>query len=451
MSNEIYFSSLNINPKVLDGINSLHPKALSEIEAKVIPLMLKDKSVIAVSPTGTGKTLSYVVPILSNLEKCKVKNTNHEIKYIIVIPTNVLGFQVENVFNEIIDKSNINDIKVFFFSSAKEIIKFVNDIDIAIITPSLFKTLTKKFNLKNLKSIVFDEGDMILFDGFYDDMDEICKSFPSVKKSFFSASIAKQFLTPVKKLCKADVIIDCNTDGINTKSISHFLIDLRKNDRNQAVKLILNDKNFKDKTGIIFVSTNDEIKIVKNILEELKIKYACITGNMDKRSIARNLKIFDSTNVKLLLATDYASRGLDMPYVQYVVSYTLPIDLNFYFHRAGRSGRFNSLGSSFVLTDENDLKKINELVKRGVNFKFIAIKKDEIVEVKSKPKSSLYKSQNPDYVKKAIYKAKKKVPNIVKPGYKKKIKTQINIAKDKHKKKIVRTNLSKKNNTYGNH
>jgi len=444
---DITFKSLNINKKIIDGLYVSHPKPLSEVEAKVIPLMLKNKSVIALSPTGTGKTFSYVVPILSRIED---SNDYNNIKSIVVLPTNVLGFQVENVFNNLIKNADLKNVNAFFFTSIKEISSAKNIPNIAIVTPSIYPALLKKFDLSKVESIIIDEGDMILFDGFYDEMVSICSSLPNAKKSFFSASIAKQFLVPVKKICKSDEIIDCNHEGVNNSNISHYLVDLKEYEREKSLLVLLNSDACRDKTGIVFVSKNEQIPSLKKLLENNSIKYTLISGNMDKRSIYRNIKDFSNSDSKLILGTDYASRGIDIPYVQFVISFDLPMDLNFYFHRAGRSGRFNQPGSSFLLCNKDDLKKARELVRRGVNFKYATIKKDEFIFINAKPKSTLNKKSNDDYIVKAIYKAKKKSPKVVKPGYKKKIKTAINIAKNKHKKKIIRTNLNKKNNTYGN-
>lgn len=450
MNNQIRFASLNIDKNILKALDILHTKPLSMVEAKVIPLLLKNKSVIAVSETGTGKTFSYVIPLLSRLA-VKGNQDPSGIKSIVIIPTNVLGFQVENVFKKIIDLSGLTSLRATFYSSVKEVLESKVEPDIAIITPFLFKALLKAFNLKNLESIVFDEGDMILFDGFYEEMKEICNSLPKAKKSFFSASLAEQFLMPVKKICKADEIIDCTQKGINGENIKHVWIDARDKNRLEALKIVLQSPDLSSQTGILFVSKLEEIYEMKKVLEESKKSFAIVTGNMDKRTIANNLKAFKDNKISLLLATDYASRGLDMPYVQFVLSYDLPKDLNFYFHRAGRTGRFNAKGTSYIIATPEDAQKAKELVRRGVHFSFAAIKKDGMVSITAKPKSHLSSKNKEDYIEKAVFKAKLKNPKIVKPGYKKKIKTAIAIAKNKHKKKIIRVNLSKKNNTYGNH
>lgn len=442
----VTFSSLALDPKVLAGLKAMALKPLSPIEAKAIPPLLKNEAIVAVSPTGTGKTLSYLVPIANALAR---EGGFKVTKAVVVVPTVVLGVQVQKTLNALLRVCKI-DGSAAFFATAREAKSSAKRPDVAIVTPGLFKDLAQSINLKDVDRVVFDEGDMILFDGFYPDMKATCDRMPWAKISFFSASLGPQYLTLVRKMVRADRVIDLSDGRINGSNISHFLIDLRGFDRLQGLVKTLKSPLLPQGKGIVFVAKKDELWEVAKALRSADISFSEASGNMDKRAIAKSVSAFSKGETQVLLATDYASRGLDLPQVGYAISYTLPEDTDYYFHRAGRTGRFDAKGSSYVLCGKEDMTKARALQRRGAGFSFLAIKKDGLAPVKSAPQSRPYKTADSDYLRKAIIKAKLEHPKgRVKPGYKKKIKTAIMVAKIKHKKKIIRTNLAKKEMKHG--
>lgn len=445
--NTLTFASLALAPEVNQGLKSMDLKPLSPVEAKVIPLLLAGKSVIAVSPTGTGKTFSYLIPILDSFAR---KGNDGATQAIVMVPTAVLGFQVKDTAKTLAKNFGLKDFTAVFFGSNKELAAAKRSPVLAIVTPPLFKTLSKSLNLSQVERIIIDEGDMILFDGFESEMNQACDSLPKAKKSFFSASLGSQWLTRVKKMCQADETVDLSNGHVNGSNIKHVLVDLRGLTRPQALAKVVTDPDVASGKAMIFVSQRREIKEVCDVLESLKIPYVSMAGDLDKGAIEKRVKEFRSDKVNFMVATDYASRGLDLPEVKRSISYTLPKDLYYYFHRAGRTGRFNAPGLSLVLCGKDDMQTARGLQRKGAGFSFMAVKKEGLVEVKSKPQSRAYKTEDSPYLKKAILKAKLQHPKgKVKPGYKKKIQTAIKVAKIKHKKKIIRTNLAKKDLTHG--
>ncbi|HBR85606.1 MAG TPA: hypothetical protein DEA32_00215, partial [Firmicutes bacterium] len=323
--------------------------------------------------------------------------------------------------------------------------------DVAILTPQLFKPFTKAIDTKKVQRVIFDEGDMILFDGFLDEMEQACQMIPNARKSFFSASLGSQWLTRVKRMCHAEEIIDISQGRINGANIRHILVDLRGAKRSEGLLKLLSAPEVADGRTIVFVSRREELKQVAYDLKRAHVRFETISGELDKRGISKVISGFVDGDFQVLLATDFASRGLDLPEVKSVISYTLPIDQGYYFHRAGRSGRFDAPGTSYVLCGKEDLTECRALQRKGAGFTFMAVKKDGVSSVKSAPVSHLnqIKGEN-SYLTKAIVEAKRRYPlGHVKPGYKKKIKTAIRVAKSKHKKKILRTNLGKKDLTHG--
>lgn len=440
------FDELNLDGRLKEYLQTMDLKPLSPVEANAIPFLLEKKGVVVVSPTGTGKTFSYVLPIVNDL----ITEEKDGTIAVVVVPTAVLGYQVQTVLRQFLEGLKLRK-RAVFFTSPSQIHTCQKSPSIALVTPTLFKELRKGLDLKNLSRIIFDEGDMMLFDGFMEELTDACNSFPNAQKSFFSASLAEQYLTGVKKMCKADKVTDLSFGKVNGNNIKHILVDRRGFDNAQSLVKLLESDYCKDGQGIIFASSKEAVFEASKALKTAGIDYIFLTGSLDKKDIEKNVKAFQRGEKKILLASDYASRGLDLPAVNFVISYDLPKMNDYYFHRAGRTGRFDRPGTSYVLYSPEDQTKVRNLQRRGAGFTFMAVKKDGVSEVNSKPRSKFEKGNNQEeYITKAINKAKYKYPKgKVKPGYKKKIKTAIAIAKNKHKKKIIRTNLAKKDLTHG--
>lgn len=440
------FEELDLDQRLKDVLAGMEMLPLSPVESKVIPLLLDEQGVVVVSPTGTGKTFSYVLPIVNDLLREEKDGT----RAIIVVPTAVLGYQVESVVRKFIEGCSIRQ-RAVFFTSPSQIRTSRKSPAVVIVTPKLFAETKKGLDLKNLSRIVFDEGDMMIFDGFFEELSSACSSYPNARKSFFSASLAEQYLNPVKRMCHADKVTDLSSGKVNGNNIKHVLVDRRGFDPSQALVKLLESEYCTSGQGIIFCSSRKTAYEASVALKNANIEYIFLSGALEKKEIEKNVKAFGRGEERILLASDYASRGLDLPSVAFVISYDLPEINDYYFHRAGRSGRFDKPGTSYLLYSPDDQMKVKNLQRRGAGFSFLAVKKDGIVEVGSAPKSKFDKGNHQEeYIQKAILKAKLQNPKgRVMPGYKKKIKKAIAKARNKHKKKIIRTNLSKRNMNHG--
>lgn len=444
--NSITFGSLNLHPDLLGVLSGMDMKPLSEVEARVIPVLLQGKSAVVVSPTGTGKTFSYLVPMVDYLLR---NGTGIGTRFIVVVPTAVLAIQVKTTLEDLAKRSDLKPFRARAYSTLKEA-SASNPPDVAVVTPAQFRPLTRAIDATRVAGVVFDEGDMILFDGFMDEMEQACRLLPGCGKSFFSASLSPQWLTRVKRMCGAEEVIDLSQGRINGFNIAHILVDLRGATREQGLAAVLSDEEVASGQVLVFVSRKEELEEALRTVRKLSIPAAKISGELDRRGIARAVSDFTSGEYRVLVATDYASRGLDLPSVRSVISYTLPKDQGYYFHRAGRSGRFDTPGFSYVLCGKDDLDSCRALQRKGAGFRFAAVKQGRIIRVKSAPVSHRANVADTPYLKKAAAEVKRKHPlGKVKPGYKKKVREAIRVAKIKHKKKIVRTNLNRKGTQSG--
>lgn len=440
MEDKIQFKSLNIKPSIVNALSEHGFIYTSEIQHKVIPLLLKRKSVIGLSVTGSGKTLSYLIPILNDLEN------NGHVQAIIITPTVALQSQIRNVFQSFTSKLNYSDdcVKTIYsnadFNMAKPLI--------VIVTPQMYKNISSHYPIDQLKRVIIDEGDMITFDGFSSSLNDLKKAKEKKIISFFSASLNQQQIKKVKTMFNIDCVCNCNTK-INSDEIKHHLIDIKNNSKGIALDKILNNLNVNK--CIAFASTKDELYKISNELKTLNRKHILIEGGMNKREIDQGINEFKNNPFSLLLTTDYLSRGLDIDNIDCIISCDLSSDSQYYFHRAGRSGRFFTSGDSYILfsyDDKESVKKVKDLIRRGVNFDIYSLSNDILKKNKDpynfKQMGIKDRIDNKNLQKQIRHIVNKTKTGEVKPGYKKKVSKAVKQVKDKHRKKIVLTNITKK-------
>ncbi len=433
------FGSLNLKPEILDILKEDGFEYMSPVQEKSIPLLLKKKNILALAPTGTGKTLSYALPILNDLE-----NDGH-VQAVIISPTVALLDQIKSVFSEFTDKLGFpkDAIKAVYsnsdFNRAKPVV--------LLITPNMYKACLSHYPINELKRVIIDEGDMVVFDGFKDALVSLKKPRDNMMISFFSASLNVQDIKRVKSLFNISNVVDVR-DVITNNSVAHHLVNIRNQSKGNALSIFLKEKNsFKT---IAFVSSKEELLKLDEELKALGLHHLLLHGGMDKRDIKKILDSFRKDEEPLLLASDYVSRGLDIPDVETIISIDLPSDTQYYFHRAGRAGRFSAPGDSYVFysdDDEESIKQVKDLQRRGTSFDSYTISQNTLKKSKGsytfrnlgkKDRAESEKLQK--QIRHAVNENKSRK---VKPGYKKKVSRAVDLVKLKHRKKIVMTNIAR--------
>lgn len=439
MITELPFGSTSLKKDILEILKEDGFGSMSPVQAKTIPLLLKGNNVLSLAPTGTGKTLAYALPILNDLED------SGTVQAVIISPTVALLDQIKSVFEEF-------TLRLGFKADAVKAIYSQNDFkrsrpDLVMITPELYPSLCSHYPINKLKRVIIDEGDMVAFDGFKDALEALKKQKEAHMISFFSASLNEQDIKRVKKAFSINAVVDVR-DAITSKSVKHHLIDIRTNSKAEALDLFLKETNpFK---VIAFVSTKDELYNVSEDLKKLHRHHLIVHGGLDKREIKKALDTFRKDEENLLLASDYVSRGLDIPDVEAILSLDLPKDSDYYFHRAGRAGRFSAPGDSYVfytMDDEDSVKKVKDLVRRNVSFDSFTLNKDSLKKNKGAYEfKNLGKKDRADsevLQKKIRHAVNENKSHKVKPGYKKKVRKAVDLVKFKHRRKIVLTNIAK--------
>jgi ATP-dependent RNA helicase CshB len=434
------FSSYNLKTDLLQVINELGYEELTPIQEATLAKALKGKSLICKSETGSGKTHAFLIPIINNLNR-----ENKSIQVIIVSPTVILATQTYDFCKKIVSK--LTDVKVKLLSSSSDknedlvdLSKDQSDTQIVIGTPGRLHDILIKNNvdLSSLTTLVLDEADMLLDEVYKNDIDALLDLNPK-QKLIFTATMKEHELGHIKKTFGVPEIVEVNKNKTN-KNVKHHLVDIKHKDLiDQLVRFLDITKPY---FTIIFSSKKTQIEKVYRELNNRGITCALITGSQEQRETKITLRRIKNGEFNLVLASDIASRGLDIDDVSTVISLDLPQDLDYYYHRSGRCGRNNKSGDSYVFYNDDELTQVNKL-KEKINFDSYSLKADGLKLIEKKLNTA--KKQENEGLQKEIRKQLSKVrTNKVKPGYKKKRRMAIEKAKVVHKKKIIRQNLHQK-------
>lgn len=432
------FSQFNLDRKLVNYLSNLGYNNLSKIQEISLSTVLSNTSCLIKAPTGSGKTLCYLIPILNDLDLNKLTQC------VIIVPTSLLAEQLNNILK---DFKGYKEFKVDVLIDGSSL-KSSFDSQIIIATPSQFLFNYSKLNLKDLTRLVIDEGDMIIFDGFENQLAEILSLQLKGSKFFFTASVDEHLNTFVRKYISASKIISLDEKSITSNNVTHYFVDIKN--RNKIEALILFIKLLNPYKCLVFVSKKDELKVVDDALNRAKIEHLSLYGELPKREQARILKEFSNSKYHILLGTDLIARGFDVNDISDVISIDLPYDLTYYFHRAGRTARFDKKGNSYVFYNDDNISKARELNSKGLNFHFLTLKEDQIKKERELSDKAYRPKINNMLLEAEIKKNISKVrSNKVKPGYKKKIKRVIERTKAKHKQDIIKKNLEKRNQMEG--
>ena len=354
------FDNLDINKDILKGIYLYGFNKPSKIQIKGIQAISTKKDCIIQSQSGTGKTATYLIGILNNIQP------NNTCQAIIVAPTRELALQVFEVAFEITKYSKVKVSLLIGGTNVSDNISDIQKTNIVIGTLGRLNHLIlyKKLNIKNLKILAVDEADNILTDGVPSDLQKIYDIIPDdCQNILISATLSSNVFTLSDKLMDDPIKILLKKTEIAVDLISQFYIDVEEEE--YKLDVLLDLYNIISSTqAIIFCNTIRKVTWLTEQLTEKNFSITTIHGKMSQ--IERNLVVEDFRNSKtrLLLTTDLLARGIDIPQVNLVVNYDLPINKETYIHRIGRCGRFGKKGLSITMVkmeDNNDVKLLNKM------------------------------------------------------------------------------------------
>ncbi len=429
------FSSYNLDKNLVNCLNNLGYYDLTNIQELSLKDALKGKSLICKSATGSGKTHAFIIPILANL------NYTVSVQDVIIVPTIELALQCEDFLLQIENQyANFKSVVLTSIRSSLETIKKLKNANkpiIIVATPGrmldLLKNLKKGIDF-NIRTLVFDEADMLFEKTYFEESLEIFKLLKPYQTLVYTATMKEHEISSLKKLLGIEKIIE-GEQTRTSKTVRHQLINIRHLSKEDALEKYLSF--VKPYFALIFSSKKKDIEEIYNYFINKGVKAYLLTGGMESRNRKALLKKLLNDDIHLLFASDLASRGIDFHDVSHVISLDLPYDLDYYYHRAGRSGRINKEGISAIFYNEEMENKIQKL-ERNVKFEKYVLKDDALKQVMERKKAAKKKNEN---LEKEIQREMRKTKSKIKPCYKKKRRTAVIIAKKRHKKKIIRENI----------
>ena len=366
------FKDLQLNKSILKAIAEERYHTATLVQQETIPFVLAKKNVIVTAQTGTGKTAAFALPIIELLfDEQDAEKREKKIKALVVTPTRELAIQIEKNFKTYSKYTNLRTTAVFGGVSLKPQKELLHKgIDILIATPGRLRDLHKQgdIDLSFVKTFVLDEADLMLDMGFINDVKKIEALCPSKKQTLlFSATMPEKVSELTATMVKNPKIITIAPKETSAKNIGQLLYHLpKKNKTDLCLHLLRNTIN-----GRIIIFRRTKFGVDKLEQTLLKNGYKVVSIHGDKTQIIRNKAIEDFKDKKgtILIATDVAARGIDIPNVDAVINFDIPNVSETYVHRIGRTGRAGKSGIAFSFCSPDEttyIKGIETLLKNTI-------------------------------------------------------------------------------------
>jgi superfamily II DNA/RNA helicase len=360
------FNELGLSEKVLKAVEASGYDTPTPIQQQAIPHALAGRDVLGIAQTGTGKTAAFTLPMLSRLEQGRARARMP--RTLILEPTRELAAQVEESFA----KYGVNHklsvaLLIGGVSFGDQEAKITRGADVLIATPGRLLDFSErgKLLLTGIEILVIDEADRMLDMGFIPDIERICKLVPFTRQTlFFSATMPPEITRLVDAFLHNPARVEVARAATTAETIEQALVrsGAAPEEKRAALRRIIREaKNFKN--AIIFCNRKRDVAVVYRSLQKHGFSVGALHGDMDQRSRMAALDSFRNDEIQLLVCSDVAARGLDIPDVSHVINYDAPHHAEDYVHRIGRTGRAGKQGAALTIVSRADVRAIEEIEK----------------------------------------------------------------------------------------
>lgn len=360
------FEELGLGAKVTSAVTQAGYTTPTPIQAEAIPHVLAKRDVLGIAQTGTGKTAAFTLPMLSILENGRARARMP--RTLILEPTRELAMQVEEKFKEYGANQKLSvALLIGGVSFNEQDLKITRGVDVLIATPGrlLDHFERGKLLLTGIEVLVIDEADRMLDMGFIPDIERIVKLTPFTRQTlFFTATMVPEIQRITEQFLTNPVIVRVDRASSTASTITQRLVASSNKDydkRNVLRKLINEAKDLKN--GIIFCNRKIDVANLHKSLSRHEFSVASLHGDMDQSARMMALDNFRKNKITLLVASDVAARGLDIPDVSHVFNFDIPIHAEDYVHRIGRTGRAGREGTAYTIVDKSDAKYLEAVEK----------------------------------------------------------------------------------------
>ena len=371
------FKELKIIDPIQNTLQLIGYERPTPIQADSIPILLEKRDLLGSAQTGTGKTAAFAIPILQHIYKDKSEGNIRGIKALILTPTRELAIQVEKDFRTYSKNLKIRNTTVYGgVPQKKQVSAIRRGVDVVIATPGRLLDLMNQgiIKLNNVKYLVLDEADLMLDMGFIKDLLRIVNQTSKDRLTMlFSATMPKEIEVLSKQILKNPVRVSITPVTQTIDAIKQTLYHVKRSNKTKLLmKLISEDLS---KSWLVFSRTKHNANRLAEDLIKLEIKASSIHGNKSQKARERALNSFKAGRIKVLVATDIASRGIDIEKLDYVVNYNLPEMAETYIHRIGRTGRAGLTGSAITFCEPAERKLLNK-IESHTKTKILVIKNE---------------------------------------------------------------------------
>lgn len=350
------FKSLGLSESLLEAIQKAKYESPYPIQIQAIPAILQKKDVLGIAPTGSGKTASYVLPILQLLVG-KEKPNDRSVPVLVIVPTRELAAQVQEVvkmFGEYLPR-RIKTMAVFGGVSINPQMMNLHGTEILVATPGRLLDLLSRnsIQLDKLQVLVLDEADKVLNLGFKLEVDEILSRLPKKRQNvLFSATMEPSVEELIDKLLHNPIKIEVDQEKVTPEEIAQTAYLVPKEYKGPLLRHLIQEGNWQQ--VLVFASSIRTADNVANKLKKHGIEAMAFHGDKSQGARTDALVKFKAGKIRVLVATDLAARGIDIKLLPYVVNYELPRSPKDYIHRIGRTGRAGAAGEAISLVSEEE-------------------------------------------------------------------------------------------------
>ncbi len=360
------FSTLGLSPFLLKAIEDQQYKAPTPIQEQAIPALMGGKDILAISKTGSGKTAGYILPILEKLQVKAVKSERN-VRVLVVVPTRELAIQVNDSFKafSIYLPYTVKTMAVYGGVSINPQMMKLHGTDVLIATPGRLLDLvdSKAVYLSEVDILVLDEADKILNLGFQEEMEKIFELLPRRRQSvLLSATLSNDVNAIQAHLLDQPVVIDIVEEPENIDLITQLAYNVSPEKKGPFLRHLI--EHYQMEQVLVFTSA---IRTADNLVGKLlknSIQAASLHGHLSQTGRIKTLQKFKAGKLRVLVASDLASRGLDIPYLPFVINYELPRSPKDYIHRIGRTGRAGAQGTAISLICPEDMHHFGIIQKK---------------------------------------------------------------------------------------
>lgn len=367
------FSSLGLTPSLLKAITEKGYQEPYPIQKEAIPQILKKRDVLGIAQTGSGKTASYVLPLLNNLEG-RTSTKNRHINALVLVPTRELAVQVQEVFHLFgtsLD-SPVRSMAVYGGVSINPHMKSMRGVNVLVATPGRLLELIESnaVHFADLDTLVLDEADKMLNLGFQDEVDRILKLLPKKRQNLlFSATLGEDVDSITRLILHDPVVIKIEAEQENLDLINQTGYFVSEERKGPLLRYLIKHNNMMQ--VLVFTSSVYQTENVAEKLRKNGIQANSIHSKKSQEARTKALKSFKEGHMRVLVATDLIARGIDIQFLPFVINYELPRSPKDYVHRIGRTGRAENPGEAISLItpeEQHHFRVIQKKMKKWVTM-----------------------------------------------------------------------------------